>query len=579
MVHGAELLLNARRNQQQRHVEAAKVQLRDLLMVTETVVAHDHEQGVLVVRRFTRLLEELTQRPVGIAHGSQVLVQTALPRDLLDRQVFRQGVGRVVGQGLQQGVDRLLAVVLGQLLLPTVEHVLVGDAPGRVGEHRVDEVVAADEGGHALVAEEPGLVVPGEIAVVDIHVVVVARTQQRWQARQFVPAFRRLHQVLETGQVREARHGGEHALVGVGAIGEEAVEQQPFFGQLVEIRGDVGGAAQRAHRVTGKALHQNHHHVLHGQGAVGWRVEIAAYGGFVGIDQGVEAGQQHVAHGLTCVIGLQYGLPQVGAVFAEAALGSVDQGQGAVQTQLVNEVGVRGVSVAPTHGRALAQGATGSDHRHQQDHHEHGHMLERAGHRPTGIRRAGLTDTTGQAIDALEQQAQQPGTEQPGQQVTHHREAVPEHAQHGLGVFVDVLEHQAIEALVEFTVEVQLHQAQQQHDAGPQGQPQAEETTAGHCPRAEKRQQQRHAEVGHDAQVEAQTIDQAFGHGGHGRVVDHVAVVDQQGHADQAQHEHDQQRAQAGVGEVRGQSRCERCRRSTSLQGVRVCHEWRDPRT
>eukprot|EP01031_Cornospumella_fuschlensis_P018403 gene18403-22527_t len=66
--------------------------------------------------------------------------------------------------GLQQGVERLAAFTRFQFFQATVEHVLVGHAPGRVGEHRVDKVVAADEVGHALVAEETRLVVPGEIA-------------------------------------------------------------------------------------------------------------------------------------------------------------------------------------------------------------------------------------------------------------------------------------------------------------------------------------------------------------------------------------------------------------------------------
>ncbi|MCY1430791.1 hypothetical protein D9M71_467460 [compost metagenome] len=124
----------------------------------------------------------------------------------------------MVGQCLQQGIERLAALALRQFLGATVEHVLVGNAPGRVGEYRVDEVVATYEVGHALVAEKARLVVPGEIAVVDIHVVKAARAEQRRQAGQLMAAFRGLHQVFEAWQVGEARHGGEHALVGMGAV-------------------------------------------------------------------------------------------------------------------------------------------------------------------------------------------------------------------------------------------------------------------------------------------------------------------------------------------------------------------------
>ena len=62
-------------------------------------------------------------------------------------------------------------------------------------------------------------------------------------------AFRGAHQVLETGQVRKAPHGGEHALMGMGAVGKEAAEQQSFTGQPVEIRRDLRRADQHANRV------------------------------------------------------------------------------------------------------------------------------------------------------------------------------------------------------------------------------------------------------------------------------------------------------------------------------------------
>nr|GFC77246.1 hypothetical protein [Tanacetum cinerariifolium] len=194
----AELVLQAWRDHQHRDVEATQVHLGDLLVVTEAMVAHDHEQRVLV--------------------------------------------------GLQQGIERTALGFAGfQLLRATVEHVLVGHAPRRIGEHRVNEIVAADEVGHALVAEETGL-------------------------------------------VREAGHGGEHALVGVRAVGEEVIEQQTFFGQLVEVRRDVGLIAQRTDRVTGEAFHQDDHDVLDRQRVAGGRRELATHCGAVGIDQLVVGG-------------------------------------------------------------------------------------------------------------------------------------------------------------------------------------------------------------------------------------------------------------------------------------------------
>ena len=389
--------------------------------------------------------------------------------------------------------------------------------------------------------------------------------------------FRGLHQVFEAWQVGEAGHGGEHALVGMGAVGEEAVEQQALFGQLVEVRGDVVGAAQRAHRVAGEAFHQDYHHVLDRQGALGRGHEVAADGCLVGIDQSVVGGQQLLAHALCGHILLQHRLPDVGAVFAEAALGSIDQGQGAVQAQLVDEVGIGGESITPAHRRALAQGATGGDHGHQQDDHEHRQAVVPRGRAAQKGDLAGAI-ATGHAVDALEQQAQQPGAEQPGQQVAHHREAVPEHAQHGLRVFLDVLEHQAVEALVELAIEVHLHQAEEHHHARGDGQPETEQATPGHGPGAEDGQQQRNADVHHHPQVEAQAVEEAFGDGRIGGVADHVAVVDQQRQAHEAEHQHDHQAAEQRVGQVGFQGGRERRSRAPLLQGVRVSHEWEGPR-
>ncbi|MNM74377.1 hypothetical protein D3C81_861370 [compost metagenome] len=384
-------------------------------------------------------------------------------------------------------------------------------------------------------------------------------------------AFRGLHQVFEAWQVGEAGHGGEHALMGMGAVGEETIEQQPLLGQLVEVRGDVVRAAQGANRVAGEALHEDHHHVLDRQRALGGRHEIAADCGLVGIDQGVVGGQQLFTHGLGGQRLVEHRFPDVRAVFTEAALGGVDQGQGAIEAELIDEVRVGGERITPAHRRALAQCATGGNHGDQQNHHEHGQTV-------VPRRDALQAIAPGQAIDALEQQAQQPGAEQPGQQVADHRETVPEHAHDGLGVFLDVLEHQAVQALVEFAIEVQLHQAKEHHHAGGDGQPQTEDAAPGHGPGAEDGQQQRNADVHHHPQVEAQAIEEAFGDGRVGRIADHVAVVDQQREAHEAEHQHDHQGAEQRVGQVRFQGRRERSSRAPLRQGIRVSHEWEDPR-
>ena len=249
------------------------------------MVTDDDKQGFLEVRLLTGLFKELAQRPVGVAHGRQMLIQRAAIRHRLNRQGGRQRIRRVVGQGLQQCVERRLALTLFQLFKTPVEHVLIGHTPCRIREHRINEIVAPYEGSHALVAEETGLVVPGKVAVIDIHIIKIAGAQQFRQARELVAAFRGLHQVFKTRQVREARHRGKHALVGVRAVGEKALKQQPLFRQFVEVRRDIARAAQRTNRVASKAFHEDNHHVLDRQRSLRrWR-GVATHGGRIRIDQ------------------------------------------------------------------------------------------------------------------------------------------------------------------------------------------------------------------------------------------------------------------------------------------------------
>ncbi|MCY1175284.1 hypothetical protein D9M73_155160 [compost metagenome] len=180
---------------------------------------------------------------------------------------------------------------------------------------------------------------------------------------------------------------------------------------------------------------------------------------------------------------------------------------------------------------------------------------------------------TGQAVDALEQQAQQPGAKEPRQQVSHHRETIPEHAQYGFRVFLDVLEDQAVEALVEFTIEVHLHQAQEQRDAGDHCQPESEQPACRHGPGAEQGQQQRNTEIDHQAQVETQTVGECLEEGRGRCVEDHRAVVSQQRDAQQTEHDHHDQGTQQRVGQMRFDGRLQQATRSSLLtQGVRDCH-------
>ncbi|MNM73089.1 hypothetical protein D3C81_848050 [compost metagenome] len=270
----------------------------------------------------------------------------------------------------------------------------------------------------------------------------------------------------------------------------------------------------------------------------------------------------------------QRGFPDVVAIFGHPALRRRHQGQRTVEAQLVSEVGVGGVDVTPTHRRTLAQGATSRDHADQQaDHEHHGARVPRGNLPGADATAAERTTRTGRTVGALERQAENPGAHGPGQQVTNHRETVPEHAHHGFRVFLHILEDQAVQALVELTVEVHLHQAEEQRNAGSNGQPETEEPTRRHGPGTEQSQQQRNAEVHHQTQVETQAVGKCLDKGRGRCIEDHFAVVDQQREAQCGKHHHHDQSAQQRVSQMRFDGRLQQATRSSLLtQGVRDCH-------
>ncbi len=103
-----------------------------------------------------------------------------------------------------------------------------------------------------------------------------------------------LHQVLETGQVRKAGHGGEHSLVGMGAIGEEVIEEQPLLGQAVETGRDAVVVAQRAHELRRETLHDDKDQVLRYPGQRRGGLVPAQHRVLVGKEQGVAGGEEQV---------------------------------------------------------------------------------------------------------------------------------------------------------------------------------------------------------------------------------------------------------------------------------------------
>jgi len=111
----------------------------------------------------------------------------------------------------------------------------------------------------------------------------------------------------------------------MGAIGEEALEQQALLGQLIEVRGDIARTTQRTHRVTGEAFHQDYDDVLDRQGFFRRRRGVATHRSGIRINQLVIFSQQHVAHGLRRYGLLKGSLPDIGAIVTEAAFRSGNQ--------------------------------------------------------------------------------------------------------------------------------------------------------------------------------------------------------------------------------------------------------------
>ncbi|MCY1417209.1 hypothetical protein D9M71_327370 [compost metagenome] len=239
--------------------------------------------------------------------------------------------------------------------------------------------------------------------------------------------------------------------------------------------------------MTGHAFHQDHNDVLDRQGLVGRRGVIATYRCGVGIHQFIGRYQQHVTHHLLGLWLRQGRLPDIVAILGHPALGGGDQRKRTVETQLVGEVGICGVDITPAHRRALAQGATGRDDADQQANHEHANAcIPRRNLASADAAATERATRAGRTVCALERQAQDPGAHGPCQQVADHGETVPEHAHHGFRIFLDVLEDQAVETLVELTIEVHLHQAQEQRNAGDDCQPETEQPACGHGPDTEQ---------------------------------------------------------------------------------------------
>ena len=203
---------------------------------------------------------------------------------------------------------------------------------------------------------------------------------------------------------------------------------------------------------------------------------------------------------------------------------------------MIGEHRIGGVGVAPAQRRAGAQGATRSDHADQQEHHKHGDASRPA-------RRRSMPARTRGALDTAEQPGQQQRGQGPGQQQAQHRETVPDHAGDGAQVLLHVLEHQTVQALMEFAVEIQLDHGKKQTQAGDDGQPGYMQTPRAHRSHTQQRQTQRNAQVDDQTQVEARAIDEGLGEGADRCIGDQRLVVGQQAQPSQGEKQQHAQRA------------------------------------
>ncbi|HBC00614.1 hypothetical protein GFL09_06525 [Pseudomonas stutzeri] len=224
--------------------------------------------------------------------------------------------------------------------------------------------------------------------------------------------------------------------------------------------------------MAGKAFHQDHHHVLNRQPGIGRCLIVSANGRRLRVDQAIIRAQQQIAGDGDGLVGRHRRLPDVVPFGGETAFPGGIQAQHAIQAKLVREHRFGRKRIAPAQGRALAKGAAcgddGNQHAEQQCHtsdrpRTHGSAAAlpvrlAAGRLPAPIQ-------PGKDCEYC------PAQYRPGQQQTDHRKSMPEHAQHGCRIFLDVLENQPVEALVEFLVEVQLDHAEKYRQARCEVQP------------------------------------------------------------------------------------------------------------
>ncbi len=120
--------------------------------------------------------------------------------------------------------------------------------------------------------------------------------------------------------------------------------------------------------------------------------------------------------------------------------------------------------IPPAQRRPLAQGSAGAPGHQEEHHQEDGHANP-----PAGIGR----HLAGQPVQPLQSPPVEGREHCPEQQVAQHGKAVPDHAGDGGGILLQVLDGQAVQAGMELVVELRLSDAEKEHDAAGDAEPQA----------------------------------------------------------------------------------------------------------
>jgi hypothetical protein len=137
--------LDAGAEQQQKHVETQQADIGQLRAQPEPMVSHDGEQGFIEPGLLGRTGKKLTRRPIGVALRRQVLIQISEPDNGCNRQVLGQGIGRVIVERLQDGMEGPPLIEPIQLVQCAVEHVLIRYAPGGIDEYRIHAIIATEQ--------------------------------------------------------------------------------------------------------------------------------------------------------------------------------------------------------------------------------------------------------------------------------------------------------------------------------------------------------------------------------------------------------------------------------------------------